>query len=368
MPVMNGQQRFAEGMDLDPEAMDALIKRYNPEYNAPSRARAVLEQLDRLRNTPQDAPLERSIDPALVSSLTQASAQLGTIGGKAPSTAPVDQFGAMQEQRYNSSLAAAAKRRQADEHFGEQKLKTAMFEDTMGANERRARAMEDRQQAMDTRQEQRDINNQENQDRNYQLNKTRTEHVINKPEKPETAQDTFKKLPMESQIEIKTVASKTATKNMMANLMAQQLQTMGDAIAAGDKDQAIKSGQLMLKNLNSPDGGRDAIQAAEEERIGGLLKFQKGNLTEPGQFLGRDIAGFYKMAAHTVNGIRRSVADDKARMEQIQAGNYNQNTPEMNPEPPMFGSGPRQHLEPEIIRGGAKFILNPQTGKYKKAQ
>ena len=147
----------------------------------------------------------------------------------------------------------------------------------------------------------------------------------------------FKLLPMEAQEEVKNLSQVASNQVSIANSIDSQLKSMGDSYAKGDRKQAIVAGEQMLKVLNS-EQGKDAIGSEEAKRLGGLLKYQILNFTEPGSTFGRDVEGFFQQAALKSNSIKSAIQANRERIQEIYKGNYNSELAQTETEIPGFGS------------------------------
>jgi hypothetical protein len=149
--------------------------------------------------------------------------------------------------------------------------------------------------------------------------------------------DYFSKLPKPAQEEVKVLANKSATKFDIASQMDKELQNYKEAYEKGDKTQALKSGEGMLKLLNSAQG-QDAVGAEESKRLGSLLQYQLFNFTGSGEFFGRDLEGFYQQVAAKSQALKESVAENKKRIDEIYSGGYFKEIPKRNETLGGFGS------------------------------
>lgn len=104
---------------------------------------------------------------------------------------------------------------------------------------------------------------------------------------------------------IENLSSKSATSTSVMFNLENELENFKKARKDGNDDLAVSTGQGMLKQLNSPDNP-DAIGREESERIGGYLIYRKGNLFEPGAFIGRDLDAFEDQVENKLAAMRAS--------------------------------------------------------------
>jgi hypothetical protein len=147
----------------------------------------------------------------------------------------------------------------------------------------------------------------------------------------------FQKLPKPAQEQVQTLATKIATKTDIANLMDAELKNFKTAYENGDKTQAIKSGEGMLKLLNSAVS-TDAVGKEEAERLGSLLSYQILNITGAGPVFGRDLKGFYEQVASKTNAIKQSAQSNQNRIDEIYSGKYGTNFDTTETSLETFGS------------------------------
>lgn len=131
------QLGYKDGVKLDPSVVDYLLKKENPNYQAPNRAQAVLTQLEQMRAR-QASPeyqgqmaqmQDRSFDNSGIAALARASSQLGTLGGKSADTSPVDHFGAAMDKNQQLRMAQDERAEQARSEYDEARLKSAINQD-----------------------------------------------------------------------------------------------------------------------------------------------------------------------------------------------------------------------------------------------
>ncbi len=124
----------------------------------------------------------------------------------------------------------------------------------------------------------------------------------------------LKDLPPDQQIAVKKLATDNATRTSIVNQMEAEYKKF--LAAEGDEDMQVKIGEGMLKLLNSPFNP-DAIGNEEAGRVGGFLKYQKGNLAEPGAFWGRDLSEFKEQVRTKIDSVKDGVASNQAIVDDL---------------------------------------------------
>lgn len=127
----------------------------------------------------------------------------------------------------------------------------------------------------------------------------------------------LKKLPVDSQLLVDKLGKDSASKVAIANEISQTVALFDDPKVSDD--QKIKSGQALLKVLNSTQGA-DAVGVEEARRLGNLLEFQVFNFTQPGPVFGRDLTAFRNQAANTVNRLSGAVDANKISIQKAMSG------------------------------------------------
>jgi hypothetical protein len=127
----------------------------------------------------------------------------------------------------------------------------------------------------------------------------------------------LKKLPVDNQLLVDKLGKDSASKVAIANEIAQTVALFDDPKVSDD--QKIKSGQALLKVLNSTQGS-DAVGVEEARRLGSLLEFQVFNFTQPGPVFGRDLKEFRNQAANTVNRLSGAVDANKISIQKAMSG------------------------------------------------
>ncbi|MES3012636.1 MAG: hypothetical protein V4750_02765 [Pseudomonadota bacterium] len=142
----------------------------------------------------------------------------------------------------------------------------------------------------------------------------------------------FKKLPPDKQITVRSLATDNAKRVSVANMMREELANFRNAKTEAEK---VKAGEGMLKLLNSPTNP-DAVGSEEAERIGGFLKFKKGNLLEAGSFIGRDLDLFDAQVEDKLGAMDRSMAENQKIVDQLMG----RAAPVQQPEAPLTDKAP----------------------------
>lgn len=85
------------------------------------------------------------------------------------------------------------------------------------------------------------------------------------------------------------------------------------------EDQKIKTGQGLLKLLNSAEGA-DAIGAEESKRLGSFLEYQTGNFTGAGPFWGRDLDLFTEQVSLKSQELGQRLATNEQAAQSLLKG------------------------------------------------
>ena len=134
-----------------------------------------------------------------------------------------------------------------------------------------------------------------------------------KPGAKSEADLAFDALPKEKQEQVKILSQQMAKRENAINELSSSLEEFKNAKTEDDK---IRAGQGMLKTLNSPENP-DAVGKEESERIGGALIFQKGNILNPGKFIGRDLAGFETQVQAKIDGMKASKLKNSSAIDAL---------------------------------------------------
>lgn len=115
-------------------------------------------------------------------------------------------------------------------------------------------------------------------------------------------QSDYKQLPIESQEQVKKIASKIGDRKTILSDLESQLKKLKESPT---EDLKVQAGREMIKTLNSQQGS-DAVGVEEAKRLAGFLEYKILNFTEPGSFIGRDLDDFVISAEGTINSLKDS--------------------------------------------------------------
>lgn len=130
--------------------------------------------------------------------------------------------------------------------------------------------------------------------------------------------ETARELPIDVKGEVGALSTKNAGKISVMNQIGSYLKEF--RAAKTDDDKARIGGQ-MLKVLNSPEGA-DAIGVEEAKRLGDALEYNVADVKaglgmKPGNFHGRDLAGFERQVQSTYDAIKGSVSANREEVGRI---------------------------------------------------
>jgi hypothetical protein len=134
------QHGFQNGVNLDPQVVDYVLKKKDPSYQAQprtGRAQQLLEELEAIRGRQASpeyqarmaASQQGGIDPGMVSAFAKLSAQAGTIGGKAADTGAVDDMANAVERQRQQRNALGQESQRASDRYQDTRLKNALAYD-----------------------------------------------------------------------------------------------------------------------------------------------------------------------------------------------------------------------------------------------
>jgi hypothetical protein len=101
--------------------------------------------------------------------------------------------------------------------------------------------------------------------------------------------DPYKALSEPTKIQVQEIAKKNAGTQYVKNSIDAALAQLDDPNQS--EEQKVKTGQGLLKTLNSTQGA-DAVGAEEAKRLGSFLEYKIANFRQPGGFWGRDVQDF----------------------------------------------------------------------------
>jgi hypothetical protein len=166
------------------------------------------------------------------------------------------------------------------------------------------------------------------------------------------------KLPDAIKPTAESLSKKVTDYNAAVNYLTNELAQFSDK--AKPEDVRVKIGEGMLKGLNSVLGP-DAVGKDERESLGSFLKYKRGNLFEPGSFVGRDLDSFAQQIKSKIDSITATRAATANELKRIytQYGLNELPIPEAQPNTQAPAGKP-----PIVVQNGIQYRLNPQTGEY----
>ena len=240
--------------------------------------------------------------------LMNSASKFGTIDGKSPDTSGFDRFtqqGLSNQKEYLARNDSYEKNRRDDEY---RRLKVMQYL----ASEKEKKEQSGAKNAMA----------QTNFDRNLEFKNKALgvrQEMANEARASRKSTEQANKPPREDQKILDSLAGVAASRTSTAALLEERLKKYRAAVAAGDKNEAIKEGQQMFKILNSPDNP-DAVSTDEANRLGSFLKKKIFNLMEPGSMFGRDMDMFDTQVANTINSVRDAARSNLLQIENMKSG------------------------------------------------
>lgn len=141
-----------------------------------------------------------------------------------------------------------------------------------------------------------------------------TADQIDPNKKPAPKNDAeYNALPPEKRKQLDHAATTLAKRNSYLNGLESDLAQFK---AAKTDDEKIKVGQSMLKALNSSENP-DAVGVEESRRLGSLLEYQKGNIFNPGPFIGTDLPGFQKQVEAKIRSMQQAAKSDQRTIDKL---------------------------------------------------
>lgn len=254
----------------------------------------LIEQRKRLRE--QDAALEREPESMAGKALVALAAGIsGGLNGKGNGGELAQ---GVMSQRKEQDKASYDRRMKALSSYDDTIKSLTELAKTRSADKRHTESIE----AADRR-----------QDKANQAALDKTEKMLS-AKGDNTNKQAFNALPVENQEQVKELAKKAATKTSIKNQIDAALVSLNDPTIA--YDQKIKTGQTLLKVLNSSEG-QDAVGAEESKRLGSFIEFKLGNITQPGSFLGRDLDKFVEQVGITSNNLGDAITRNKGDIDQL---------------------------------------------------
>lgn len=133
-------------------------------------------------------------------------------------------------------------------------------------------------------------------------------------------QQRFQNLPKERQVIVESLGKSIGNKMTVRTTLDETVRTMTDAMAKGNRDEAIVMGQQILKVLNSQEG-QDAVGTQEAQRLASQLEYHIWpNLTQPGAVFGRDVKGFMNTLRLTSQRLGREVDQNQRLIDLAYVG------------------------------------------------
>lgn len=129
------QYGYTEGVDLQPEVVDYLLKKRESNYQPPqfNRAKAVLDELTQIRQRQASPEYQGMLtasqqgDPmmAMMPAIAKAASQFGTLRGQSADTSAVGEMANAVEKRRQQQILLGEKSQNARDAFDEVRLKQA---------------------------------------------------------------------------------------------------------------------------------------------------------------------------------------------------------------------------------------------------
>ncbi len=123
----------------------------------------------------------------------------------------------------------------------------------------------------------------------------------------------FNALPMEAQEQVKKIAGTIGFQKTLKNTISSDLEQFKNAKT---KDAALSYGLGMLKAMNS-SLGPDALSNDEAERLASELKYQVGNWSGSGEFIGRNLDKFVDKVNAKINSMQGSIDRGNADIDSL---------------------------------------------------
>lgn len=123
----------------------------------------------------------------------------------------------------------------------------------------------------------------------------------------------FNRLPVENQVQIKSLATDAGKKTSIRNDITTAIERMKKI---KDEDLQIQAGMGLIKTLNSRHGP-DATGVEEVARLAPFLNYQKFNFTGVGPKFGRDIPAFISQAENVALSLDDAVKANKKEIRSL---------------------------------------------------
>ena len=152
-------------------------------------------------------------------------------------------------------------------------------------------------------------------------------------------------LPLDQKEKVQVLSKGVANTTQIKNMIGSSLTQLRNPDISDD--QKVVIGQEMLKSLNSTLGP-DALAAFDMKRLAGFLEFKKGNFTEPGSFIGRDIDMFTEQVENNISRLDETAKSNQAEIDSLMGR-------------PQAAKPPHG---PSVTQNGVTYNWNPATGQY----
>jgi hypothetical protein len=290
--------------------------------------------------TPKPVESEASWnDPAFMASIARSMAQLGTIGGKAPSAEPfVDYLGAKQKKIDDAKLLSA-KQSELD-NKREFDLIKALNDQNFRGNLAKFNAGE-KGKIEDKSFENAKTLEGIKHGHSKELAKVKSDYKID---------DKEKKLDPVQKYTVEVVAKKVANQRAMSNKVYAAMSRYKDKLDLSKSDplnegkyrkEALGIAQDLLKTLNSEEGS-DALGAEEVSRLAPELDEIHASIINPR--IGFDLPGFYRRASNRLEIVKDSIRSNEKDLTAALAGSY---TGRETPALPELGTKKIQEISPD---------------------
>jgi len=163
----------------------------------------------------------------------------------------------------------------------------------------------------------------------------------------------FEALPKDAQLEVESLSKKVTDRKAVLSDMEALIAQLKDPNLP--VDQKVIAGEASLKLLNSVQGP-DALSNDEAERQGNLLKYRM-RITDPGNFIGRDLPLFTKKVEDQANRIRESAFSMESRVSSLMG------KPGVNVKLDLKKAGGGFDSSPGVVNAGSGTDIQSEAQK-----
>lgn len=318
----------------DPEDPREKLKKYLEERMAGEKLMGDRGYRE-MSQSPQRELMNSNRDIGLAQALSRSAAQVGTIGGRSADTRPVTDYGDQLKDQNSLAMKGIQAGRSEFQDADDRQLKIKQYladkmqarEDKMLDRQIQADKLKSDKIAFDTKQA------------NWKADYDQRERSMNARSENQKASQAAKDPKAQGEATfLKEIHRKNAVQTTVGNQLKSFLKQFREAKT---EDEKIRIGRLALKPLNSLQGP-DAVGVEEAKRTGEALDFKLGNITGPGQFVGREVDDFARTLEQAISVVDGSVAENLKSLD-----TYNKPVSEA-PKPGPYGDA--------VIQDGVEYV------------